>query len=207
MKRPYTFPHRSRKAMIAYLLDRRTYVDHYRHFVFNWNVKAHSVDYDRPAGEYDLNPEFDAAWIAQCADEHGPVYWAFQDAGRYLLEGEWTSYPGDDQGAWQFSFAGRQGGHLVLEKWGGHHIAGESACDIENWLKGLDTDTLRSFYRGIRTADSDFTPVKASQEVEHHLNFHRHEWESEMLAERDKRATAFAEQAMAERPDMYCRAT
>lgn len=204
---PYTFPHRSRRQMIAYLLDRRTYADHYTPFVFAWNVKAHAVAWDRPAGEYELDPAYDAAWrcVLDSGESYGPEYQAFEDARREIENGEWSSYPGDDQGDWKFQFAGRQAGWIVLQNWRGWRIGGRDREDVADWLAEIDTPTLRAFYRGIRTADTDFTPAKASENVEYFLNAIRHEWEAEQKAEREARAEIFAAAMMEARPDMYCR--
>lgn len=204
-KCPYTFPHRSRRQMIAYLLDRRTYADNYTPYVFAWNVKAHAVDWERPAGEYELDPAFDAAWRGRLdsGETYGPEYQAFEDARRYIDGDEWSSYPGDDQGDWKFYFAGRQAGWIVLQEWRGWRIGGRGREDLAEWLAELETPTLRAFYRGIRTADSDFTPAKAAENVAYYLNDLRHEWEAEQKAERAERAELDAAAMMEARPDMY----
>jgi hypothetical protein len=207
MKRaPYTFPHRTRKAMIGYLLEgpdgggRRGYYEHWGgNYPFSWNVKAYHVDWGHPKGENELDASLDAKWEKHLEDDGGNVEnWAFENARMQIDDDEWCSYPGDDQGDWDFAFAGRSGGHLVLQEWRGMKVHGES-FDLVEWLDSLDTDTLRKFYRGIRTADSDFTSAKASEEVEYHVNFIRSEWELERQRELEDEARDIEQT----RPDLY----
>ena len=192
-KAPYKFPARSRKAMLAYLEDRRGYVDHCTSYPFAWNVKARNVNYAHPKGEHTLSAEYDSEWAKRV--EHGlPVEQAFEDAS-WPLANEWTSYPGDDQGDWHFLSAGRSGGWLVLDTWRGINVR---SLDLPD----LSTHDLRAFYRGIVCADSDFTPAKASQEVEYRLNDIRHEWEVEQDAARNERSATLAESIADSRPDL-----
>lgn len=191
--KPYSFPLRSRKAMVDYLTDRTSYSDHYQRYVFNWNVKARHVNWRHPQGECAIRADLDADWESEL-QKRDYEQRAFEDARRYVEDG-WTSYPGDDQGDWEFYFLGRNGGHLCLEKWRGRDMRDLDPGDFANWSLA----DLRAFYRGIVCADSDFTPEKASKEVERHLNYQRAEWEREIDESRDCTARKM-ENA---RPDMY----
>ena len=200
---PYAFPLKSRAAMTDYILDRRGYYESGRKYPFSWNVKAHYVNYDRPKGECVLDPALDVAWakhVEKCA-------WiceaAFEDARRELSEGEWTSYPGDDQGDWKFDFLGKSGGHLCLISWRGAGLSGRGGEDIRDWLAEAPFAKLRTFYRALVCMDSDFTPRKASENVEYQLNFLRGLWEEEKGADREAKIAEFVECLEASRPDLY----
>lgn len=201
MKRPYTFPARSRKAMAAYLLDRRGYSDHYTPFPFSWNVKAHCVNYDRPTGDYTLSPAFDSAWQDEITNSSWRVNSAFEAAQSYYVE-EWCSYPGADQGDWRFGFYGRQGGHLCLEMWRGRKMYG-GGFDLEDWLEDLPFSDLKAFYRAVVCMDQDFTQKAARQNVEADLNYQRHQWEEDQIDARESAAREFADDLEQSRPDLY----
>lgn len=202
-KCPYTFPHRTRRAMTDYILNRcgRSYYG--VHYPFAWDVKAWAADFDGDslrarAPEYDLDPGFDPDWESY-VDSDDRFFWdCCEDAARDVSEGEWTSYPGDDQGDWEFSFAGRSGGWLVLEKWRGWNMRG---ADAETFAE-MDLPTLKAFYRGIRCADSDFTPAKAAAEVEYQAAFRRHLWEADKRAEKAAEIAGYVAGMYEARPDL-----
>lgn len=203
-RKPYTFPHRSRKAMIEYLLaDRRGYYSQGDgEFPFAWNVKAHGVNWEKPKGEYPLNPSLDSAWAKYVSGEGADYVCenAFEQARNYYTD-DWTSYPGDDQGDWRFLFLGRSAGHLCLASWRGYKFANNNDTDT---LRGLFQNTLplpdlRKFYIGIRCADSDFTRDKANTNVEYAVNWIRHQWEEATDADQERQARCLE----ASRPDMY----
>lgn len=202
---PYTFPHKSRAAIIDYLMRRNSRWYGHQKFKFCWDVKAHSAattDGDslrKVYGDDDLDPALDAAWESHIEGDESFFWNCCEDAGRYLIYGEWTSYPGDDQGDWEFSFAGRSGGWLVLEKWRGQDVREIEAFDLQAWAFG----DLKAFYRGIRCADSDFTSAKATAEVEYQAGFRRAEWEREQKAEHKAEAETLAAAMIEARPDMY----
>lgn len=200
---PYTFPHKSRAAIAEYLTrDGRAY--DYRRYNFAWNVKTHGARFDGDALREHvagLNPAFDAAFqdVAD-SDPYLFGHWC-EDAARWVSDDEWCSYPGDDQGDWDFAFAGRSGGWIVLQKWRGRDMRDVEADDF------LDRDLwpwadLVAFYRGIRCADSDFTAEKAAREVEWQAASWRSDWESDRAAEQDAKDSAVAAAIEAARPDL-----
>lgn len=203
MKSPYTFPHRSRAAIAGYLTrDGRAY--DYTRYNFAWNVKTHFARFDGDAlREYvaDLNPAFDAEFqdVAE-SDPHLFLNWC-EDAAFWIRGGGWCSYPGDDQGDWDLAFAGRSGGWIVLQKWRGQDMRDVDPADF------LDRDLwpwtdLVAFYRGIRCADSDFTPEKAAREVEWQAAHWRKDRENDRAAEQDAADSAVAAAIEAARPDL-----
>ncbi|UUV43256.1 hypothetical protein RCCWILLIS_84 [Rhodobacter phage RcCWillis] len=219
---PYTFPHKSRKAMIEYLMDRNSRGYHYQSYRFCWNVKAHAADFDGDTlrkHNADLDPAFDSRWD-DVIENSESLFWSFcEDAARQINDDEWTSYPGDDQGDWEFLFAGRSGGWIVLNKFRGldarelYSDPAEAAdmrkayCEpMHGAPSNLDCwpwERLKAFYRGIRTADSDFTPAKAAAEVEYQAAFYRETLEDEWKADRDASVAAEVAAIEASRPDLY----
>jgi hypothetical protein len=204
-KRPYTFPHKSRADIAAYL-DRRGRSYQYQRYAFAWEVKTHGANFDGAALRQhlpDLDPRDDSAWDSFC-ESNGDLFWSWcEDAARNsgVQDDEWTSYPGADQGDWIFSFAGRSAGWIVLEKWRGQDVRDVDAADF------LDRDLwswadLVAFYRGIRTADSDFTCAKAAREVEFFAADYRAQWEAERREAREAESDRVAADIMAARPDM-----
>lgn len=198
---PYTFPHRSRAAMTDYLLNRRARGYDHHSFRFCWDVKVYRAEFSGAALRKhfpDLDPALDAEWQSHLEGDNS-LFWAFcEDAGRQVSENEWCSYPGDDQGDWEFSFAGRSGGWIVLEKWRGRDM--RNPCDDD--LAEMSFADLRAFYRGIRTADSDFTAAKATAEVEYQAGFQRELWEEDRKAERACEIAAFVAEMELARPDL-----
>ena len=203
---PYSFTAVTRADQIAAILtdaqgEPRCAYDRY---FFNWNVKARNINETHSAGERALDPALDAAWQEHLAESrsYSPLEMAFQDTQSHFDGNEYTSYPGEDQGDWHFSFKGRSSGHLCLAKWRGHNLArfdAEELNDSEEWPDAEVTD----FYKGLVCCDSDLTPAKASKNVEYYLNWIRGQWEDEAKAAREASDSALAEAMMEARPDMY----
>lgn len=201
---PYSFPLKSRADIAVFLArDGRCY--HYTRYRFAWNVKAWGANFDGDSLRKhipDLDPALDSDWQSDL-DAFGDAYffdWC-GDAARWVSGGEWCSYPGEDQGDWDFSFAGRSGGWIVLEKWRGRDMRDVDAADF------LDRDLwpwadLVAFYRGIVTADTDFTPENAARAVECGAAYQRETW-GEILREQAESDAQAAADAIAEsRPDL-----
>jgi hypothetical protein len=185
--------------MTAYIVDRKAYYADHTSFAFSWNVKAYNVNCKHPKGEK-LNPIFDDEWLAEMESNCERYNWAQEDAQSFYAAPEnlWTSWPGDDQGDWQFGFYGRGGGHMCLEQWRGTKLYG-SYFDLAEWLESLTFKELRKFYIGIVCADHDFTPRAACEEVEYKLSWQRAQWEEEKEAELVEDARAQEEARL----DMY----
>lgn len=193
-KCPYTFPARSRVAMTAYILNRTSRGE----YPICWTVKAHRADWSGHTGEEKVNARFDYAWQRRMDDDAYFSSGIFEDAGRTYSEGEYTTYPGSDQGDWSFEFFGRSGGWLALVGWQGCKLHGRD-FDFREYVEGCDFAAVRKLYRALVCMDQDITPANASEEVSYHVNDARAQWEAEQEAEevdeaRDLEAT---------RPDMY----
>jgi hypothetical protein len=105
-----------------------------------------------------------------------------------------------DSDEFKFSFAGRQGGHLILESAYGINLAGfdlESLLDVQTeW--GVDESPysfaeVRRLYRTIVQMDSDFSAEHVRDSMLHAIAFARYQWEEERAAELSERV-AEAEQ-------------
>lgn len=190
MRSPYTYPHRSKRQQIEYLADHDSYGgwNHpYRGWSpLSWNVRIRHVNYDRPKGEYDLDATYDDDWAAHVQENGELFYWVCEDMARQYVEGEYTTYPGDDQGDWKFCLAGRSGGQLLLADWAGTDFL-RSFSDADHWrdwlANGITTDTLRTLYRAVRCMDHDLRRDAIHAEFEYQLNFRRHEFEQARAAE------------------------
>lgn len=180
----YTFPHKSREAMQGYLLDHESYGgwNHpYRQWSpLAWNVKIHRCDDMARNGAYKTSPEFDDAWDSYLEQSNEMFGWICEDMARHYLEGEYTTYPGNDQGDWKFCMAGRSGGHMILESWKGtEFIKGWSKDRWSEYIEGLDFNSLRTLYKAARCMDQDFSREAIAKDFDYHLNFRRNAWEEE----------------------------
>lgn len=181
---PYDFSARSRQAMIDAITDvgGNSWGYHER-YPITFNIKVHSFDWmmGRKGGEK-VNPALDDTWEAKI--ENDPHFFdnTCEEALNYHMEGDYTSYPGDDQGDWEFAQMGRSGGWLVLERWDGRTLRGLSADDFAEELADAEEwsmSDLRKFYKGIQCLKRDLSKEQIYLELEHHANFRRYQWEQE----------------------------
>lgn len=212
MKNPYKFPLRSRAAITVYMANHAHYHpmrSWNKGFVISWNVKVYHEDRTGKSGSAPLNPLYDEKWQEHLEKEGDNLFWrACVDASDSLVNEEYSTYPGDDQGNYRFSLNGRSGGHLWLNRcdivtqprsWA---MAPFIFSDKEEWhdyLHNLSFADLHRLYRAIATMDQDFTSAKITAQINEHFNFYRSEWEWEQVAEQYQ-AAAIAERL---RPDMY----
>lgn len=183
MKNSYTYPHRSKKARIEYLAAHESYGgwNHpaRRWSPLAWNVKLHGADLTGKCGDYPVSDLHDEAWKQALHDEH---LWQriVEDMSRQYMEGEYSTSPGDDQGDWEFAFAGRSGGWMLLSKWKYSNFLRTSfanAGEWHDWLLEQDKETIEKLYRGVRCMDADFTREKIEKEFAYQANFQRSQWE------------------------------
>lgn len=191
MKNPYKFPARSRGAMIAALEA----IGGRSGYPFAWNVKIRDWGDIGAAALQDLaggafgvpfNPAWDSAWRrhVESSDE---VFWRVcEDAARYYLDGGYCTWPGDDQGDYEFELHGRSGGWLVLTKWQGISTQGLDFDDMRDNARRDWTPfgqwsfaRVRTLYRAVMTMNQDFTPEKVHAEFRWHLAEVRAHWEGE----------------------------
>jgi hypothetical protein len=188
MKCPYSYPHRSRKSQVQYLADHDSYGG-WNHpnrgwSPLAWNVKIGTINWRSPKGEESLDAGLDDQWNQYVESNSELFYWICEDVARQYLEGEYTTYPGDDQGDWKFCLAGRSGGHLLLSDWRGTDFL-SSFQNSEHWFdwltSGITTEALNKLYRAVRCMDQDLERSRINAEFEYQLNFRRHEWEQQHM--------------------------
>lgn len=187
MKRcPYTYPHRSKKARIEYLVAHQSYGgwNHpYRGWSpLAWNVKFHVRDWSGKEGDYKVCGLRDAEWDENAQNDVHLWMAIVEDMQRQYVEGEYCTYPGDDQGDWDFQFAGRSGGWMLLESWKPLTATYFLNCFNDSdgwkqWLEAKSASTVEVLYRAVRCMDADFTTEKIVKEFEYQLNFQRSQWE------------------------------
>lgn len=236
MSDKYQFTATTRAEKIDYILNRssRSYDHGHSQYMWAWDVKVYPDFSGDNLRKHipELNPAYDAKWDQYCENDNGSVFeHAIEDARREFTEGDWCSYPGDDQGDWNFGFAGRSGGWLVLTEYRGKRMdqsplygdLGEYCSLAANWRElfelplededgyenylgshlAWDDDKLDAFYRDIVTADAEFTPENATRNVEYYAADYRFQLEKEWAAEDESAAEAFADALVQSRPDMY----
>lgn len=215
MKRsPYTFPARSRKAMLAYLADHDGYYPMNSWnggFVLAWCIKVHNADYSGKfaRADYPVQDRFDDQWREYC-DADSELFWeACRNATREYTDGDWTNYPGIEQGEWKFEINGRSGGYMVLDAapswlpapraWRMSNMIWSDRASYVEWLGELSTATLKRFYRAVRVLDRDLRPEACCNEISYQFAFQRHMWEESLIAAED----CDAKKQEKARPDLY----
>jgi hypothetical protein len=184
MPAPYDFGLRSRQDIIDWIMDNTQ--GYYRfppgdNYPLAWNIRVRSFEWTNgKQGEYETNPLLDKRWESLVENDHEFFWLVAEDALRHYTEGEWTSYPGGDQGDWEFGVTGRSGGWLVLTAWRGDDLRNMERGDFWNWLTALDYQDLRKFYKGIACLNSDIRP---DEEMAHHANYRRHDWEQSQIVD------------------------
>lgn len=196
-KSPYSFPARSRAAMIGAIESmghNRSY--HYRSYPFCFNVKLDSGWNDGAAKMQEhadsiLRPEWDSEWEAHAEKESESIFYSVQEAMHWQLE-DYSTYPGDDSGQWKLETHGRGGGWLCLVGGPGYELHGESLDSIIEAM-GFDDDgesdwsfpDIRTLYRALVCMTHDFRREAITNETRYQVARLRAEWEAERLQEAD----------------------
>lgn len=181
---PYDFPLESRWEIVQFLLEHKVHrLDGpYSKWAYAWDIKVHRFETDGHNLGYENDPAFDGRWESYLKEND--IFWdEAGDAVRHYTEGEYTTYPGNDQGDYQFHTAGRSGGWLVLTgvKELGDKLAWEGQSDLKEWLKDLDDAAIVRLYKLIVQVDKDVSNPAA--EMAHRYAFRRSELEAEWKAE------------------------
>lgn len=214
MSNPYPFPLRSRQAMTAYLAEHENYwpMNSWNGgFVLSWNVKVYHADFSGHSGGEPVNPAHDDRWHAY-AEENDQLFWhACEDAARWLLDGDYSTWPGSDCGSYRFTRGGRCGGHLCLMscaivpqpwRWRMAPFIFEDRGHWQDYLSDLAFADLRRLYKAIACMDQDFTSAKVAAEISHQFNSCRSQWE----ADQDEALEDAARRLEATRPDLHAAA-
>jgi hypothetical protein len=214
MKNPYTYPHRSHKARIAYLAEHENYhpMNSWNGgFCLSWNVKINRGDYSGKNGgrpsDYPVNLAFDEKWDEYVQANDSLFYKTCEDVFQSSCE-DYSTYPGDDAGSYKFSLNGRSGGHLILthcaivsepKDWKMFPMIWASRADYEYWLETRGKEELERFYKAVRCMDYDFAGERVKAEFNYQLASRRSQWEEDLNAEMESGARKIEN----ERPDMH----
>ena len=195
-KNPYTVPLRRRKDIENYLVHHEAYwpaSSWNGGFVLSWNVKVYGLDWSGKSGDETVNPYYDAQWEAYCNKNSSDLFVnVCEDATYEVTHGGYSTFPGTDQGSYEFFLNGRSGGHLCLSKceivpqpyaWSSIPFSFRDRAHWWDYVTTLNFDDLRQLYRAIVCMDADFTREKAEAEVNYHLNRYRAEWERGIVKE------------------------
>ena len=183
---PYEFPKIGRVGIITELMNHSVHRDgHYGDFYLSWNVKMDmNLDDSGKLGDYEVDSQFDEKWAEYMEENDSDIFYRIcEDMARTYLENEYCTYPGNDQGDYQFGFQGRSGGHLVLREVDGNEIGFSSYNDVQNVLNELDDSELVKIYKVVKSLDADITKAKLGQEWAYQLNFVRQDLEEEWKLE------------------------
>lgn len=187
---PYTYPHTTIAEQKSYILNHQDYARNREGFwPIAWNIKVYNCDPTGHSGEGSepITPALDDAW-AKHLESHDDLFWmAVEEALRnsQTIDGEYCTYPGDDQGDWKFEVRGRSGGWLVLTHWEprrGANIPFESGSrdDWENYVNEEMSDTqITLLYQALRCMDQDF--AKPAQYINDAYAELRGQWESRIM--------------------------
>ena len=179
--------------MIDYICSNGGYSDRHTRFALEYNVKAYSanLDFDNLLKIFDHGDEAlktNPVWLAvakQChTDNEDRLWeWGIEDARRNVDDGDGYWMPWDGERAYnvEHGFYGRQGGHLCIESFEGRSLK-LSPESLENeMMQGREDgygdanywafDEIKKLYKMCRQWEVDFTPDKASREVEYQAAF------------------------------------
>lgn len=194
-KCPYRFPARSRAAMINAMERIGGYggwnAPGRQSWAFAWNVKVYSRNYDELAetlnsfhpegGAFD--PTLDAAF-ASYLEESDSAFWGVVEQMRHrVTDCEWSDYDGNT--GFEFEFAGRSGGHLVLTRAHGRLLQSIDFDDMREDKDEWPFADVRTLYRSLMVMDRDFSDSAVRSEWLFQLAHYRYQWESDKVAERE----------------------
>jgi hypothetical protein len=100
---------------------------------------------------------------------------------------EYSTYFGDDQGAYKFYHDGS--GNLMLAEINGESLAFTASGGIEEAYARLSDESRKMLLNVVRSLDHDLSKPKLAADMEHRLNFLRYTKEEEWQAKRNQRAT------------------
>lgn len=187
---PYTYPHKSRSAMIDYITGIGGYSSRDGYWPIEFNVATYHADFsfDHIWEKYHAEHISDAtrnhppSWAAyyrlaqKLYEEHKDYLWEWgqEDAYRSLKDSDTYKmlWDGTAVGA-ELELHGRGGKHLVIAMFNGYDFNRCSTDNLKQSLRfgedgcAMPMNDLRLLYKYVRQCEVDFTPEKASAEVEY----------------------------------------
>lgn len=184
---PYEFPLETRHAIEDFVCGHAVHRERHGKGHFAWNVKVHGLDTSGHHPDFKNDPAFDARWNELVGKDDEMFWEACSDGLRLWLDGEYTTWPGDDQGDYKFHVEGRSGGWLCLDEIKGvGRLAFDGMADLKACVRELDDEELVKIYRTLVSLDHDVRdPAK---EVAYQLAFRRQQLEEEWRDEATPKA-------------------
>lgn len=171
------FPLEGRADIQNYLMEHETHKvgGPYSKSALAWSIKVGNFDTSGKQGDEEVDERFDERWEAEVENNPHIFSTACEDALRTFTEGEYSTYPGNDQGHYTFGIAGRSGGWLTLESVKGisEKLAWEDLAEYENFLNSLLDEEMVSLYRVVANLDHDVTGPKINKEMAYQYSFQR----------------------------------
>jgi len=180
---PYDYSLESRREIIQFLANHQMHkIDGpYSDWAFAWNIKVHGFDTSGHHPAYQNDPAFDERW-EQFLEENDIFWDEAADALSQYTDGEYTTYPGNDQGQYKFDVTGRSSGWLILREVEGlGKLSFDGQMELKDWLKELDDAELVSFYKLIVNVDKD--TADPGKEMAYRFADRRSQLEAEWKAE------------------------
>ncbi|KAF1702922.1 hypothetical protein [Pseudoxanthomonas kaohsiungensis] len=188
---PYTYPAQKRSEIIAELITHAVHrAGPYDPFRLAWNIKVYDFDTSgKGVPDYEADPQFDKQWEAYLA-EHGDQAFYRAQAGALsaYVEGDYTIFPGQMQGEISLGVEGRSGGWMVLaeiKELGKLQWSGQG--EMEESLKELSADELKTLYKVVRNLDRDLTRARCAAEMAYQFAYIRdgeeEDWKRELAEE------------------------
>ena len=182
---PIVYRSQTRTAIIKELIGHTMHSQRFGPSRLAWDIKVHSFDSSGKCEDYPGNLAFDSQWAAVVEDSDEDLFSiATGSALSYYLDGEYMTYPGDDQGDYKFEVEGRSGGWLVLSEVAGlSNLGWDSQSEMEDALLAMDADDLTKLYRVVVNLDHDVTADKIKTEMAYQYALERSRREEEWLDE------------------------
>lgn len=183
------FPHKTLKAMRSYLKDTSCLQSGHKRYYLYFNVKAHFADFTVEhlfnkraevfGGQFDKIPEdTQFAMFIRAYNEIGTVElwnWAIEDAQRSVNDDDFyrTTRVDDKPIEVKFEFMGRSGGYAVPVEYN-YSDMGDFSCkeDWDDWIDGMESESLRRLYRQAREWGSALNNANASAMLEDEALYH-----------------------------------
>jgi hypothetical protein len=183
----YVLPTTSKKEAISWIVNlaakRMRFFDG-KNYWFCWNVKLNFVDCEGHNDTFKNDPKYDEGWKNYWEENENTVFPSIcEEAAQRYVDGEYTSYPGADQGDWKFSQMGKSGGWMVLTHWRGNDLRTLGIGNLEDWLYGLEDHELYFFFVGLVCLEHDLSRASVRKNISWYIADHRFHMEAQWKQE------------------------
>ncbi|MGY3582373.1 hypothetical protein ACVIGB_000703 [Bradyrhizobium sp. USDA 4341] len=182
------FPCRTREQMLVFLGNHEMKPPDHHGAAIAWNIKARGFPVNGK-GEIATDDRFDKRWEEYLQQHCDEVFWqACEDELSQFLDGSYDTYPGEDEGSYEFGTRGRQNGWLYLRAWDGpqpkrghNPMHFDHYSEYVEYLLALSPADLCRLYKLVANVDHDVRDPDAA--IAHHFNSRRSMLEQEWAAE------------------------